>query len=249
MIGYIIFQYIINFIVILITMFVNVDTSFGTTLLIVIITSVISTILIVIIAGKVFSSKDSLKLEQNKIGITKKNLICVLLIIIGYIFIRNSLYFDIVANFDGPISEEDIELILKSSNDIELIITMGLFVIQTIIIAPIFEELFFRGIVFKGMIKKYSNKPIKAIIFSSIIFGVVHMNIPQGINAFIAGVILASLYYYTKNIKLSIFAHFINNFLVFIPIPSNIIFKLVYIVIGVFLVKKGINKLRIKESI
>ena len=47
------------------------------------------------------------------------------------------------------------------------------------------------------------------------VFGLVHLNIPQGINAFIGGIILGFIYCYTKSMKLSIFAHFINKILNF----------------------------------
>ena len=62
------------------------------------------------------------------------------------------------------------------------------------------------------------------------VFGLVHLNIPQGINAFIGGIILGFIYYYTKSMKLSIFAHFINNLITFVPVPESLIFKLSYII-------------------
>ena len=61
------------------------------------------------------------------------------------------------------------------------------------------------------------------------VFGLVHLNIPQGINAFIGGIILGFIYCYTKSMKLSIFAHFINNLITFVPVPESLIFKFIYI--------------------
>ena len=100
---------------------------------------------------------------------------------------------------------------------------------QTLITAPIFEELLFRGIILNGLLNKYKNSSKKAIIYSAMVFGLVHLNIPQGINAFIGGIILGFIYCYTKSMKLSIFAHFINNLITFVPVPESLIFKFIYI--------------------
>lgn len=249
MFGYVAVQYMVNFIVLLISIISNQDVSFGSTLAIAGIAAIVSTIGTVILAGRLLSDKNIVnKNYENKI-ITKKQLVCILLIIVGFILIRNSVFFEMMEGFEGLISEEEINLIMNNSTPGELVATMGIFVLQAIIIAPIFEEFFFRGIIFKGFLNKYSTKPLKAIIWSGIIFGIVHLNIPQGINAFFMGMILASIYYYTKDIRLAIFAHFVNNFLVFIPSPTSIIFKIVYIAMGLYLIKKGISELKVKKEI
>ena len=51
----------------------------------------------------------------------------------------------------------------------------GIFSFMTIAIAaPILEESIFRGIILDGLLKKYS--PLKSILVSSILFGIVHLN-------------------------------------------------------------------------
>src|SRR3546814_14754915 len=51
----------------------------------------------------------------------------------------------------------------------------GIFSFMTIVIAaPIIEELFFRGIILEGLLQRYS--PVKSIILSSILFGIVNLN-------------------------------------------------------------------------
>ncbi|MBU3159384.1 CPBP family intramembrane metalloprotease [Clostridium frigoris] len=84
-------------------------------------------------------------------------------------------------------------------------------IIGVIIVAPIYEEIIFRGILLKGMSKKIN--PFIAIVVSALLFAIVHMNIPQGINAFLLGIVLGFIYLSSKSIYLSIFAHFINNML------------------------------------
>ena len=76
-------------------------------------------------------------------------------------------------------------------------------------VAPIFEEIFMRGIILAGLLKKYSPK--KAIIISAIIFGVWHFNIHQSVNATLIGLVLGIIYYKTNSLILCIVLHMTNN--------------------------------------
>ncbi len=81
--------------------------------------------------------------------------------------------------------------------------------IAVVLAAPILEELIFRGIILNGLLSNHS--PVKAIIISSVLFGVVHLNPWQFISAFLIGIFSGWVYYKTKNLSLSILIHFINN--------------------------------------
>ncbi len=83
------------------------------------------------------------------------------------------------------------------------------------IAAPLLEEFIFRGVVLDGFLKRYS--PTKAIIWSSILFGIAHLNPWQFISAFAIGCVMGWVYYRTKNLWLCIFMHFVNNFVGFAP--------------------------------
>ncbi|WP_291632706.1 CPBP family intramembrane glutamic endopeptidase [Clostridium sp.] len=93
----------------------------------------------------------------------------------------------------------------------EISISPIIFIINVIVVAPIYEEIIFRGILLKGMSKKIN--PTAAIVVSALLFALVHLNIPQGINAFLLGLAIGFIYLRTESIYLSIFAHFVNNFL------------------------------------
>ena len=67
-----------------------------------------------------------------------------------------------------------------------MIVTM----IYTCIVAPVTEELVFRGFLLKNM-SRVSQKT--GIIITSIMFGLFHGNIPQAILAFILGIFLAHI--------------------------------------------------------
>jgi membrane protease YdiL (CAAX protease family) len=86
--------------------------------------------------------------------------------------------------------------------------------IAIVIAAPILEELLFRGIVLNGLLKSYS--PIKSIIISSLLFGLVHLNPWQGIGAFILGSLAGWVYFKTNKLTLPIIIHMTNNFLAFL---------------------------------
>lgn len=82
-------------------------------------------------------------------------------------------------------------------------------VVSICIVAPIYEEVIYRGIMLKGLSKKYNDKV--AIVVSALLFAIMHMNFQQGINAFLLGIVMGYLYTKTKSLYVSIFAHFINN--------------------------------------
>ncbi|SMC88681.1 CPBP family intramembrane glutamic endopeptidase [Moheibacter sediminis] len=87
--------------------------------------------------------------------------------------------------------------------------------ITVCILAPILEEILFRGILLRGMLHQGIN-PAIAIILSSILFGLAHMNPWQFIGAGILGAIFAYIYYRTKSLWICIFLHSLNNTISFI---------------------------------
>lgn len=86
--------------------------------------------------------------------------------------------------------------------------------IAVCIIAPLMEELLFRGVILGGFLRRY--EPTKAIVLSSVLFSLFHWNIYQMPSAFILGALLGWLYYISRSIWPSVFAHFFNNLLVYI---------------------------------
>ena len=83
-------------------------------------------------------------------------------------------------------------------------------ILSVCIVAPIFEEIFFRGAIEGYLLRKWRN-PRWAILVSALIFGLIHMNPAQMLFAFLFGIILGELYYRTGSLLPSIILHFINN--------------------------------------
>ncbi len=94
-------------------------------------------------------------------------------------------------------------------------------IVTAVVMAPIFEEIIFRGIIQKGLINK-GVQPWKAILFSAILFGIIHANPWQFVGAVLLGSVLGIVYERTKSLLLPILLHAFNNlcssiFVSFIP--------------------------------
>lgn len=85
-------------------------------------------------------------------------------------------------------------------------------IILTSLMAPLLEEILFRGIIQKGLINR-GMKPINAIVLSAFIFGAFHMNPWQFVGAFLLGLVLGLVYYRTQSLLMAILLHAFNNFI------------------------------------
>lgn len=104
-----------------------------------------------------------------------------------------------------------------------------------IVVAPIFEEILFRGIVF-GELSSFM-RPWAAIILQGLIFGIAHAALFQSIFAFVLGIILGIIYYYSKSIKMAFVYHIAFNASAFI-ITTQLsgISALIISILGVLLI-------------
>lgn len=93
--------------------------------------------------------------------------------------------------------------------------------IITIVLIPIYEEIFYRGIIF-GYLRKNFNI-IVAIVVQALVFGVMHLNLVQGIYTFILGIVLALIYMYSESILGNITVHIIFNLLGILIVPKLLI--------------------------
>ena len=91
-----------------------------------------------------------------------------------------------------------------------LVDDQAVMVITAVIMAPIFEEIIFRGIIQKGMMNN-GVEPWKAILLSSILFGLIHGNPWQFVGATLLGCVLGLVYYKTKSLLLPMLLHGFNN--------------------------------------
>jgi uncharacterized protein len=87
---------------------------------------------------------------------------------------------------------------------------------KVVIIAPVIEELIFRGVIMHGLMRNYSEK--SAVFFSGLLFALFHLNPWQFPATFVLGLILGWLMIRSHNILLCIAGHAINNLLVLLTI-------------------------------
>lgn len=83
-------------------------------------------------------------------------------------------------------------------------------IISVTIMAPLVEELLFRGAI-EGHLLRQGKSPVSAILISALIFGIVHINPAQIPFAFAIGSIFGWLYYRTGSVVSGIVGHFLNN--------------------------------------
>jgi membrane protease YdiL (CAAX protease family) len=89
-------------------------------------------------------------------------------------------------------------------------------ILKIAIVAPIIEEMIFRGVIMHGLMRNYSN--FTAVFVSALLFALFHLNPWQFPPTFILGLVLGILMLRTRNIYLCILGHAINNGLVLISI-------------------------------
>lgn len=83
-------------------------------------------------------------------------------------------------------------------------------IILTVIFASILEEILFRGILQRSLVKK-GIKPSYAILIASAVFGAVHGYPWQFLGAFLLGTVLGLVYEKTKSLLMPILLHAFNN--------------------------------------
>lgn len=82
-------------------------------------------------------------------------------------------------------------------------------VLAVCVMAPMLEEMLFRGIVLRGFLQRYPRW--QAIFMSALLFGAAHMNIYQFVVGFVMGTVLAWLYERTRSLIPCIALHATYN--------------------------------------
>jgi len=88
-------------------------------------------------------------------------------------------------------------------------------IIPVVIMAPLAEEVVFRGAVLGRLLPVMKSKWV-AIGISAVLFGCIHGNLAQGINATILGILLGWLYTETRSLLPGMILHFVNNLMAYV---------------------------------
>jgi len=78
-----------------------------------------------------------------------------------------------------------------------------------VLLAPVLEEVIFRGLLLRGFLVHYSRQ--MAILVSSFLFGVFHLNLWQFPGTFLWGIIAGWWFIQTDSLFICVFGHFVLN--------------------------------------
>ena len=162
-------------------------------------------ILCSILTIAVFLKKRYVKIKPGRIAHSnfKKAAGYAMLIAWGWMFTEAALMQ--LAEIDKlfPQEEEHFDLMLK-------MMTSPLGLIAGGILAPIVEEIVFRGILVGGLLRM-RLKPWVAIVVPALIFALFHGTFTQFVGTAIFGIICGWLYWHTKSLLPGILVHIVNN--------------------------------------
>ncbi|MBL8470533.1 MAG: CPBP family intramembrane metalloprotease [Rhodocyclaceae bacterium] len=79
----------------------------------------------------------------------------------------------------------------------------------TLAVAPWAEEMLFRGLILRGLLKYYQPGP--AIFLSALLFALAHLNVYQGCVAMLVGLVCGWMYWRTRTLLPCVLAHFTFN--------------------------------------
>jgi len=93
---------------------------------------------------------------------------------------------------------------------------LPLVLLSGVIIAPIAEEIVFRGYLYKAFRDRF--KPWYAIVMSAALFSAIHLEPLAAVPLFVIGVVLAYVYEKTDNLMAPIALHMLNNAVAFLVV-------------------------------
>ena len=179
--------------------------------------TLVTVILVVInILFLIYLAKRMNIIKTNHPFLTKKNILIILVatlidrgIAIGGTLLLNMQGHTTTAN-DSPLIK-----LFSGVSPVLVVLLLG-------IAAPIMEEIVFRGGIIGYLVE---NNALLAILISSFLFGIIHgpTNFISFGMYFFMGIILSVSYYKTKDLRVSISIHFLNNLFPAIAIAYGLI--------------------------
>lgn len=81
--------------------------------------------------------------------------------------------------------------------------------LRSVIIAPVSEELFFRGLIMIYLLRKFTV--LKSLIISSLLFSLIHLRFDDFFLLFFWGIVFGLVFYKTGSLLMSMVAHSVSN--------------------------------------
>lgn len=164
--------------------------------------SVLVVPVIVFLLRKNYSLQESLRLNT----VSKSIVYSTILLSMGAMIISNEINLLVDLVLPMPDSFLQVEALLTPENPLSLILLL----FTIVLLAPIGEEVLFRGFLQKYLEDAWGDIT-RAILFSSLFFAIIHFNPYWMIQIYLLGVILGYLAWHTNSIIPSIIFHVIIN--------------------------------------
>ena len=138
--------------------------------------------------------------------VSRKILYLSLILSFGVVLVSSELNIIIDLIFPIPDSFLNLDSLLSPDNPISLILVF----LTVVIVAPVGEEMVFRGFL-QNFLEKSWNDVTRAVLVSSLFFTLIHFNPYWAIQIYLMGLILGYLSWLTKSIYPSILLHMSIN--------------------------------------
>lgn len=179
--------------------------------------TLVTVILVVInILFLIYLAKRMNIIKTNHPFLTKKN---ILIILVATLIDRGiAIGGTLLLNVQGHTTTANDSTLIKLFSGVSPVLVVLLLGIA----APIMEEIVFRGGIIGYLVE---NNALLAILISSFLFGIIHgpTNFISFGMYFFMGIILSVSYYKTKDLRVSISIHFLNNLFPAIAIAYSLI--------------------------
>ncbi|EGO6539129.1 CPBP family intramembrane metalloprotease [Enterococcus faecalis] len=179
--------------------------------------TLVTVILVVInILFLIYLAKRMNIIKTNHLFLTKKN---ILIILVATLIDRGiAIGGTLLLNMQGHTTTANDSTLIKLFSGVSPVLVVLLLGIA----APIMEEIVFRGGIIGYLVE---NNALLAILISSFLFGIIHgpTNFISFGMYFFMGIILSVSYYKTKDLRVSISIHFLNNLFPAIAIAYGLI--------------------------
>lgn len=110
------------------------------------------------------------------------------------------------------LKEKEAQMAMLTETMLDTTSIMGLFngLVVVALMAAVGEELLFRGVLQKILIRVFKN-PHVGIVITAFLFSAIHGQFYGFFARMFIGLMLGYMYFYTRNLKIPIMFHFINN--------------------------------------
>jgi membrane protease YdiL (CAAX protease family) len=183
---------------------------------------IVSEIIFILIAGKLTGIK--LRPLFSRDGFNTKTIFKTYAVSQGYSFIISAVAAVLVAVMLKRGAAEEAVTAYLSMSDTNGLVMQLILAVYGIIIAPVLEEIIYRGIILQSL-SKYNR--VFAIVVSALLFAFIHGNIQQVFGAVIFGIVFGAVALRCNSILPTIFAHMFVNIVTLIVQNFSIAAELV----------------------